>query len=330
MIDRTGPIATSTGYLQTLGVAALMEQVRWSVPQGTVMVKGVVGSLRPWPTNDPTVIYGDLRDTMSFRCPRGSSPLSPKELVVLQGTLKIKRSQQHSGFELHLIGEKIGNWILDDSMKDIVATPKSDRPKLPLERFVTSGLPKRIVFIGTERALKDAESTFRRFSQADFPTVQTVATFERLQSVMLAAAQGFDGLCFLRGGGDSTSFAIWNDSRLISLLLGLRKPFYTAIGHATDVTLADKYADESFVTPSDLGSAYSAALVARNKRESLERSLDEAIGKQHDLQIDKDAQLKLLAERENLATNKAKRNMRIIFALLGLLILAIIGLLIHI
>ena len=84
------------------------------------------------------------------------------------------------------------------------------------------------------------------------------------------------------------------------------------------------------MTTSDLGSASSAALLARNKRESLERSLDEALRKQHGLQIDKDAQLKLSVGRENLAANKAKRDMRIIFALLALLILAIIGLLIHI
>ncbi len=60
-------------------------------------------------------------------------------------------------------------------------------------------------------------------------------------------------------------------------LLTLQKSFYTAIGHSTDFTLADKYSDESFVTPSDLGSIYSSALAARDKRENLERQLDTAI-----------------------------------------------------
>ncbi len=107
-------------------------------------------------------------------------------------------------------------------------------------------------------------------------------------------------------------------------LLTLQKSFYTAIGHSTDFTLADKYSDESFVTPSDLGSIYSSALAARDKRENLERQLDTAIKRQGILQNEKDSQIKLAAEREQAPIAKAKRNLQIAIVLAVLLSLIVL------
>ncbi len=67
------------------------------------------------------------------------------------------------------------------------------------------------------------------------------------------AAPKYDALCFVRGGGEPSGFATWNDKRLIEALFACGKPFYTALGHADDFTLADKYADQAFATSTGFG-----------------------------------------------------------------------------
>jgi exodeoxyribonuclease VII large subunit len=61
------------------------------------------------------------------------------------------------------------------------------------------------------------------------------------------------GIAFVRGGSDPLSLQIWNDGALLRAFLAQPLPFYTALGHSQELLLADKYADESFATPSDLG-----------------------------------------------------------------------------
>ena len=65
-----------------------------------------------------------------------------------------------------------------------------------------------------------------------------------------------EGIAFLRGGGGGSSdetLRIWNSGETISELLALGIPIYSAIGHSHQLLLIDKYADESFVTPTDFG-----------------------------------------------------------------------------
>jgi exodeoxyribonuclease VII large subunit len=211
-------------------------------------------------------------------------------------------------------------------MEDIIGIPKIERTKLSFERFVATGPAKRIAFVGTERALRDAESTFKRSSQSTLSLVPSVANFQQFQATISNLVPSFDALCFLRGGGDPASFVIWNDSRLISYLVELRLPFYTALGHSTDFTLADKYADESFVTPSDLGAAYSNALQARNQREVMQRDLDQARNERNELQLQKDSLSNSFSEIHGLHSARSKRTTTLLLVLLILLAAAVAAL----
>lgn len=191
-----------------------------------------MSALRPYPAERPTRIYGDLTDmdheyAMKFICPQGSAPQSIEERVVLHGTLTIEKARHRSGYELVLHGSKVGNWTPTAALSESDIIPKVDRPKVSLERFVSTGSSKRLVFIGTERALRDAESTFRKQSTAAFPSFVRTASFEQMQGTILELQSGADAFCLLRGGGDPNSFVLWNDTRLIALLLKTNKPFYT-------------------------------------------------------------------------------------------------------
>jgi exodeoxyribonuclease VII large subunit len=79
-------------------------------------------------------------------------------------------------------------------------------------------------------------------------------------------------LAVLRGGGDARSLDLWNDPEIVDALLMLERPFYTALGHSTNLLLADRYADEAFDTPTAFGSAARQIIEDRFR---FERELEE-------------------------------------------------------
>ncbi len=56
-------------------------------------------------------------------------------------------------------------------------------------------------------------------------------------------------------GGDDDSMDVWDDPDVIRALLDVGIPYFTALGHSHRVTLADKYAAQSFPTPGNFGSS---------------------------------------------------------------------------
>jgi exodeoxyribonuclease VII large subunit len=84
------------------------------------------------------------------------------------------------------------------------------------------------------------------------------------------------GIAFVRGGSDPLTLQIWNDQALLRAFLEQPLPLYTALGHSQELLMADKYSDESFSTPTDLGaqagriSAELAAETARDQRQGQE------------------------------------------------------------
>ncbi len=259
-----------------LDVHALMSSVTLRSPEGMVVVRGMVQKLRYAPNpNNPEAVYGDLRDlydnsVLSFRCPAAAAPEIDKP-AVLRGTLRTKVSRFHGGFDLELVGRKVGGWTPEARGSSSPVPIRRERPKLPLARLIAKDPVKRIIFLGTELGIADAKHTLIGSPGAVPETKVVPMTVDALQKAVLEAAPSHSAICLLRGGGDPQLFQAFNDSRLIASLLACGVPFYTAVGHATDLTLADKYADESFVTPSALGSSYAEACKAQAASETLQR-----------------------------------------------------------
>ena len=62
-----------------------------------------------------------------------------------------------------------------------------------------------------------------------------------------------DSLCVVRGGGKEQNASVFNAPAVLEALGSATLPVVAAIGHNDDVTLFQKYADESFHTPTALG-----------------------------------------------------------------------------
>lgn len=89
------------------------------------------------------------------------------------------------------------------------------------------------------------------FYDLQFHRVSLTSETEIIQALQQLDAQAYDIIAVSRGGGENLD--IFNKTAIAEQALQLKALFITAIGHKDDVTLLQKVADKSFITPSEFG-----------------------------------------------------------------------------
>jgi exodeoxyribonuclease VII large subunit len=89
------------------------------------------------------------------------------------------------------------------------------------------------------------------FYDLSFHRVNLTSELEILAALDRLNAEHYGLIAISRGGGENLD--IFNKFSLAEKAIGLEFLFITAIGHKDDVTLLQKVADKSFITPSELG-----------------------------------------------------------------------------
>jgi exodeoxyribonuclease VII large subunit len=240
-------------------VEALLNQIRIERPTGQVLVKGRVERLTAWPKSEPRHLFGELIGSdrsIEFRCPIAQGPKAVGEHVVLSGTLTIRPSPIHQGFSVQLVGEVVGTWVPEHRAAAPVLLERR-RGRVALKQLIAQHGLDSLCLIGSETGLGDARAALLRH-RADAPWREVlckIADGEAVRDRFVQACRdhAIAGIAFVRGGSDPLTLQIWNDQALLRTFLEQPLPFYTALGHSQELLLADKYSDESFATPSDLG-----------------------------------------------------------------------------
>jgi hypothetical protein len=274
--DPQPPDAPAASGQVPLIVEALLNQIRIERPTGQVLVKGRVERLSAWPKGSPRHLFGELVGSdrsIEFRCPLGQGPKAVGDHVVLSGTLTIKPSAVHQGFAVQLVGEVVGSWVPEPAAAPPVLLERR-RGRLPLKHLIAQHGLNSLCLIGSETGLGDARAALLRHCP-DAPWREVVCKVADAEAVRERFTQvcrdhAIAGIAFVRGGSDPLTLQVWNDQALLRAFLTQPLPFYTALGHSHELLLADKYSDESFATPSDLGAQagrIAADLAAETARE---------------------------------------------------------------
>ncbi len=161
--------------------------------------------------------------------------------------------------------------------------------KRPLPR-----LPKRIGIVSSERGavIHDLLSVLER----RYPLAEVVFVPAPVQGPGAAAAMaravgrlgrwerdgaGIDVLVVARGGGSNEDLAAFNDERLARALFACSVPVVSAVGHETNLTLADLVADLRAPTPSAAAELLVPDVAAlRRDVAALERRAAQAVNQQ--------------------------------------------------
>lgn len=134
--------------------------------------------------------------------------------------------------------------------------------------------PKRIGIVTspTGAVIRDIISVFRRRApQVELNLVPTAvqgreATAQIVRALQRADAQGFDALILARGGGSLEDLWCFNEEAVARAVAACVTPIVSAVGHETDVSIADFVADVRAPTPSA-----AAELLAPDSSELVQR-----------------------------------------------------------
>jgi len=134
--------------------------------------------------------------------------------------------------------------------------------------------PKRIGIVTspTGAVIRDIISVFRRRApQVELNLIPTAvqgreATAQIVRALQRADEQGFDALILARGGGSLEDLWCFNEEAVARAVAACITPIVSAVGHETDVSIADFVADVRAPTPSA-----AAELLAPDSSELVQR-----------------------------------------------------------
>lgn len=204
------------------------------------------------------VDLGGNQAKLTLRLPSDTPAPTQGQRVVVHGTLSVQPSDYHGGLEVFLTGSIQGTYRTESLPGSGRLLQRVHEPAR-LSRLIAGEYLPNLLVIATNTAWEDARRAAGASAQ-DIPWMRIEGNFgERGQMIALlhdiARRDDCDAVAVLRGGGDARSLDLWDDSDVVEELLMLERPFYTALGHSTNVLLADRYADESFDTPTAFGNA---------------------------------------------------------------------------
>jgi exodeoxyribonuclease VII large subunit len=191
------------------------------------------------------------------------------EDVVIVGTLCLSPLT----FELQLHGDVEGAWQPKNRMPRLTIPKRSQAPQ-PLAQFLEHHPVTAIGFIVTETGWSDVERSAGRYVSCCVRVTPNFGDEDELVAAIeqLGGSVGIEAIVLARGGGAMLD-EVGNSDKAAVTLIGQNMPFYAALGHSNDLMLLDKYADESFGTPSDFGHSLRSALERAEEIEASRRRL---------------------------------------------------------
>lgn len=244
-------------------VAVTGEIGRWEVRggHGYFTLKDRTGCLS-------AIIFASERERIPFR-------VEPGLEVVARGSLDLWAPQGKFQLKAYQI-EPVGAGALQLAFEQLKARLAGEGLFDPARKRRIPLFPRSIGLVTSPdgAAIRDIVNVLRRRHNGLAITIYPVrvqgagAAAEIAEGIRAFNRRGnFDVLIVTRGGGSPEDLAPFNDERVARALAGSRIPTISAVGHETDVTIADLAADLRAATPSA-----AAELVVERKEELCRRT----------------------------------------------------------
>jgi exodeoxyribonuclease VII large subunit len=304
-MNAAGPLSLPVAQNPVLTPELLAPLIRHSKVSGPLWVRGTARDVREWSKGQVRRCYGKLQhgDVSLPFCLLGGTFPAEGGHVIIGGILGVNRN-----FAVEIQGEVAGAWEPAEPKESIAPLPRT-RPVLLLPQFLTDNALGGLGFLTTKTGWDDicAASTAPEVRHCPQKHVSFSDESDFMRGLDELIADGVTGIVIARGGGEKLS-AIRDSVAVTRRLIETDLPFYTALGHATDLGVLDKHADQSFLTPTDLAHRLSAYIEAeriagedRDAAEAAYRERDEAL---HRLQT-LDATVQILKQGQRDADARA-------------------------
>ena len=256
------------------------------------------------------------------------------EVVQLNGTISKTVNDYDGKIELmlrvsNLVGKR-ENEISEEELERLkLLQQKASKGSRPVDSLLESLLfseerQPKIALVYAESSITDAD--FRAGVQAasgaiDFKEYRQ--SFSDVQGFSQLIGEldngGYDILCIIRGGG--VGLDVFENPKMAALMLALKTPTISAIGHEVDTPLLCKVSDRNIGTPSLLGQYFKDMVENVSEKKSKSRaSLTEKIKKQFQEQLEagqkqnKELQEKLATLTKNQEEATKKHNEQVVTA----------------
>lgn len=256
------------------------------------------------------------------------------EVVQLNGTISKTVNDYDGKIELmlrvsNLVGKR-ENEISEEELERLkLLQQKASKGSRPVDSLLESLLfseerQPKIALVYAESSITDAD--FRAGVQAasgaiDFKEYRQ--SFSDVQGFSQLIGEldngGYDILCIIRGGG--VGLDVFENPKMAALMLALKTPTISAIGHEVDTPLLCKVSDRNIGTPSLLGQYFKDMVENVSEKKTKSRaSLTEKIKKQFQEQLEagqkqnKELQEKLATLTKNQEEATKKHNEQVVTA----------------
>lgn len=236
-------------------------------------VRGIYRHNAQSPLYNDRYYYDKLKDEadgkyLTLKVPKALRPrLKDNTPYELEGTIDRKidiRNELNIYLSLHLtrivseeapmIDETM--WERADIMRDRHAKPRQNIDTL-LRAIFKKGKSPKVAMVYGRGAVTNSDVVMSAEGQYDNYVIEKVQISlsnkaEIIDTLWrLDEARTFDLIAIFRGGG--SGLEIFDDHDIARTIIEMRTPIVTGIGHAEDTPFIESVADQSFITPSALG-----------------------------------------------------------------------------
>lgn len=212
-----------------------------------IRVAGRAKKLSPWKQFCYGVFEPYPGTELSFRIPVDEQPHDDAPIIIA-GVLTVNRKMS-----VELQGRVEGPW-LTVTREPLAPIPDRGRNSMAIGEFLEKNGLCGLGFLASKTGWDDICSAARLPELRN--NSQVTAHFgdetRFLEALKQLTGTGVKGLVIARGGGERLE-TIGDSRNVTRALIETGLPFYVALGHANDVLLLDKHADDVFLTPSDFG-----------------------------------------------------------------------------